>query len=212
MTISVALVDDQILFRKGLKALLESFGGIKVEFEADNVKKLIAQLSKSLKEPNICIVSSQAYMRNKSGTLRGIKQRFEGMKILVLSGCLHEYTIQILRKEWINGFLLKSASPGELRKAVFTMHTTGTYWPNFPESILASVEKKAYSTYTTLESHLQFLELCREDINYMEMGKNLGVSVRTIEGYRDALFRKFKVSNRTSLVMFAIKNGLIELK
>ena len=76
------------------------------------------------------------------------------------------------------------------------MHATGTYCPKFPEFVLESVEKKAYSAYTTVGSHLQFLELCLEEMNYTEMGKRPGLSVRTIEESGVAFMR-----NRTSLVM-----------
>ena len=211
MSITVALVDNQVLFRKGLKELLTSLGGIDVQIEADTCGHLASRLSKGTSTPDICVISSQAYLRNKRWSIRELKRGFWQMKIVVVSSSLHAYAVQILRSVQINGFLLKNATPKEFKKAIFTVNSGGSYWPKLPQKILQSVEQRVYSANTIRENHLQFLELCLTDMPYQEMSEKMGVSARTLEGYRDILFNRFKVNNRTSLVVFALQNGLIEL-
>ena len=212
MSITIALVDDQILFRKGLKELLTSFGGIEVQIEAANGSELISKLSGKKSIPDICIMSSLACLWNNNWTAREIRYDFNKMKILVIAPSIHLYTIQNLLRAKVNGFLTKNAKPEELKKAVFAIHKNGTYWPKFPEKISIALDRIKYSTRKIPESHLEFLKLCLEDLMYSEMGEKMGVSERTVEGYRDFLFARFKVNSRPSLVLFAIKNGLIELK
>lgn len=59
--------------------------------------------------------------------------------------------------------------------------------------------------------HIQFLELCKTDATYGEMATEMQKPVRTIECYRDRLFKHFEVRSRTPLVLAAIKNKLIKL-
>ena len=210
--ISIALVDDQTLIRHGLKELLISFGEIQVSAEAANGKQLISILSKSASIPDICIISSQAYMLNGNWLVRTLKKKFAKMKILVLASHFEEYAILNLLRENVDGFLLKNSKPSEFKKAVLAIYTKGKYWPKLSKDLLLSLASNTSTSTSIKEVHLQFIELCFEDITYQEMGEKIGVSFRTLESRRDYLFQKFNVNNRTSLVLFAVKNGLIELK
>ena len=212
MSIKIALIDNQILFREGLKALLTSFEGISVPIDVDKGVQLISKLSKMSSVPDICIISSPAFMQNNNWTIREIQKRFREMKILVIAPYIHEYTITMLRREDINGFLTKNAKPEELRKAILAIHTKGTYWPKLSEEISAAVEKSKYRRTTFGKAHLQALELCFRDESYVELSKEVGMTMRAFEGNKDYLFKKLKVNSRSSLVLFAIKNGMIDLK
>jgi len=57
MAITVALVDDRVLFRKGLRELLLLFGDIEIQLEADNETLLLRQLKKGVPIPDVCIIS-----------------------------------------------------------------------------------------------------------------------------------------------------------
>jgi DNA-binding NarL/FixJ family response regulator len=56
-----------------------------------------------------------------------------------------------------------------------------------------------------------FLELCCSEMVYKEIAKQMGLSVRTVEGYRDDLFAKLGVNTRTGLVIYALKHGMVNL-
>lgn len=61
------------------------------------------------------------------------------------------------------------------------------------------------------ERELIFLRLCCTEKTYKEIADEMGVSVRTVDGYRDALFQKLQVSTRVGLVLYAIKNEFVLL-
>jgi len=209
MSITIALVDDQALIRSGLKALLESFGGIEVQTEAENWEILCKSRTKKT-APDICIISSSAFMRNNGQAIEAIKQKFPKSRVLILCRYTSEYAITSLLRARVNGVLLQSAKPDELKKAVFAIYRTGTCWPL--NLLVGEDREDPYPKTSMVQSQVRFLELCLEDLTLNEIGKKMGVTNRTVQTYRDTLFQRFRVSSRSSLVLFAIKNGLLELK
>jgi DNA-binding CsgD family transcriptional regulator len=61
------------------------------------------------------------------------------------------------------------------------------------------------------DNEKSFLKICGEDLTYSQIAEKLNKSQRSVEGYRDSLFRKFEVNNRASLVLLAVKMGIIKL-
>jgi DNA-binding CsgD family transcriptional regulator len=61
------------------------------------------------------------------------------------------------------------------------------------------------------ENELTFLKLCCTEKSYKEIADDMGVSPRTVDGYRDALFKKLNVMTRVGLVIYTIKNELVTL-
>jgi DNA-binding NarL/FixJ family response regulator len=61
------------------------------------------------------------------------------------------------------------------------------------------------------ENELTFLKLACSERTYIEIAKEMYLSERTIDGYRDAIFRKLNVTTRVGMVLYAVKNGLVKL-
>lgn len=209
--IAVALVDDQALFRKGLKELLHSFGDLDIDvtIEADNGSGLIAQLEDESKMPNVCILSSPAIMLNNNQALKTIKQHSSKLRVLVIVPHYNEFTFCKMLSDGANGYLPKSCQPDELLEAISTLHKQKFYTANVPPNIWESLEYFQKRFFIS-DLQQQFLELSAKDLNYDEIAQIMGKSERTVQGYRDTLFRNFQTRNRVSLNMFAIRNGIIE--
>jgi DNA-binding CsgD family transcriptional regulator len=73
-------------------------------------------------------------------------------------------------------------------------------------------EKEQVSEQLT-DREKQFLQLvCNEnELTYEQIADQMGVSRRTVDGYREAIFEKFHIKSKTGLVLFAIKYGLISV-
>jgi DNA-binding CsgD family transcriptional regulator len=72
------------------------------------------------------------------------------------------------------------------------------------------LEKRA-SIPIIAKRELEFLKLCCTENSYTEIAKEMNISSRTAEGYRDTLFKKLKVKSRTGLVLFALQTGIVPL-
>ncbi len=89
LRISLALVDDQILVRKALKALLQSLG-FEIQIEADDREMLINELAVAPSIPNVCIISSPTILLDNSQLMNLVNARYREMKVLLLANYYHE--------------------------------------------------------------------------------------------------------------------------
>ncbi|HRP89442.1 MAG TPA: LuxR C-terminal-related transcriptional regulator [Edaphocola sp.] len=81
----------------------------------------------------------------------------------------------------------------------------------FSKRLQKLVETNFIKLPNITENEKEFLKICGEDLTYCQMAQKLNKTQRSIEGYRDSLFNKFDVNNRASLVLLAVKLGIIKI-
>lgn len=134
------------------------------------------------------------------------------MKILVLTTYDEEYFLIKMIKIGVNGYLLKDCHPEELKSALLAISENSYFYNNiFSKRLQRLVETNFIKLPNITENEKSFLEICGEDLTYSQMAQKLNKSQRSIEGYRDSLFNKFEVNNRASLVLLAVKLGIIKI-
>ena len=121
-------------------------------------------------------------------------------------------------KAGAKGYLLKESQPKELIEAIETVYTKGFYYSDIVNvklvKNLASVIHKDNKKVNLLEftpKEIEILQHFCTELSYKEIGSKLGVSSRTVESYRDALFEKTGINTRIGLVVYAIKNGVVRI-
>ena len=140
------------------------------------------------------------------------------IKVLALSTMDSETAIIKMIKHGAKGYVLKDAEPSELKQAFDDLLSKGFYYNDIvSRKIIQSVnllvdDSTGINTFAKLsDGELTFLKLACSEKTYVEIAKEMFVSERTVDGYRETLFRKLNVSTRVGLVMFAIKNELVKL-
>ena len=213
--IQVAIADDHTIFRAGLKQLINSFPEFYVSIEAADGQELVSKIEASLTPISICILDVTMPGLNGYDTLTIIRQKWPGMKTLILTMHSSEFPIIKLLRNGANGYLLKGADPEELHTALKEISEKGFYSSELITSkfltALQNIREKHLSIDFT-ENELQFLKLCLSEMGYKEMALIMGISPRTVEGYRDSLFAKLNLNSRIGLVIYALKAGLIALE
>jgi two-component system invasion response regulator UvrY len=183
--IKIAIADDHPLIRRGLADYIGLFDFFDIIMEATNGKDLIAQLRESEVKPDICIVDISMPEMNGYETVKEIKKHWISIKVLVYS--------------------MYCSSPKQLQQALSSI-----YYNDFYISEKMSKQKLHLFPKIT-EREMEFLCYCCSELNYKEISGLMGISVRTIETYRDSLFTKFQIKNRTGLALFALRNGIVSL-
>jgi DNA-binding NarL/FixJ family response regulator len=146
-----------------------------------------------------------------------IRTNYEEIKILALSTMDSENAIIKMIHHGAKGYVLKDAEPAELKLAFDEVLKKGYYYNDLvTRRIIQSVTKMSGKNEANVfaklsEREIQFLKLACSEKTYQQIAAELFVSVRTVDGYREALFEKLQVSSRVGMVMYAIKNGLIIL-
>ena len=213
----IAIVDDHTMFRKGLITLINIFPGYSVLMDAANGKDFIAQLNPK-KLPDIVLMDITMPDMDGYATTEWLHKNYPDIKVLALSTMDSENAIIKMIKSGAKGYILKDAEPAELRFAFDQVMSQGYFYNELiTRKVMSSVgdlvdSKNPVSLFAKLtERELEFLKYCCTEMTYKEMADKMFVSVRTVEGYRDALCEKLDLKSRVGLAMYAIKNQIVNI-
>ena len=213
---SIVLVDDHSLLRMGLATLVESLGNT-VLFEADNGLEFQQKLNGN-NLPDIVLMDLNMPEMDGFQATQWLKQNHPGVHVLALSMYDNETSIIRMLKCGAKGYILKDAEPAELRTAIDAVMTKGFYYSDLVSGKLMHAINKMDDGSGDLKSlvplndrETDFLKYTCTELTYKEIADKMFVSPRTIDGYRDALFEKLHVKTRVGLVMYAIKNGVVNI-
>lgn len=213
---TIALVDDHVLLRKGLANLLQDLGH-QVVLEADNGRAFIEKLE-TTEIPNVVLLDINMPAMDGYETALWLKRNLPEVKVLTLSMYDDENAVIRMLKNGARGFILKDCEPAELKAAIIALCEKGYYHSELVTARLIhninNMDKPDQGSNSVLglsEKELEFLKFACTELTYKEIADQMHLSVRTIDGYRDALFEKLNIKSRVGLVLFAIKNGIVKI-
>ena len=213
---SIVLVDDHSLLRMGLASLVESQGNV-VLYEADNGKEFLEKLDTN-NLPDIVLMDINMPEMDGFETTQFLKQNHPEVKVLALSMYDNETSIIRMLKCGAKGYILKDSEPAELKAAINALMDKGFYYSDLVSGKLMHAINKMDDDGDGLKNlvplndrETDFLKYTCTELTYKEIADKMFVSPRTIDGYRDALFEKLHVKTRVGLVMYAIKNGIVNI-
>ncbi|MBK7559030.1 MAG: response regulator transcription factor [Chitinophagaceae bacterium] len=213
---SIVLVDDHSLLRMGLASLIESLGNT-VLFEADNGKEFLEKIDKNIL-PDIVLMDINMPEMDGFQTTHWLKINHPGVHVLALSMYDNETSIIRMLKCGAKGYILKDSEPAELKAAIHSLMDKGFYYSDLVSGKLMHAINKLDDENDGLKNlvplndrETEFLKLACSELTYKEIADKMFVSPRTIDGYRDALFEKLLLKTRVGLVMYAIKNRIVNI-
>ena len=215
----IALVDDHKLFREGLAELINGFSNYTVLLEADNGKQFIEKLNKK-DLPDIVLLDISMQEMDGYETANWLKQYHPEIKVLVLSMFDNENAIIRMMRLGVRGYVLKDIRKKELKEALDSIGSKGYYYSDLVTGKLINTinkideEKEGKSIKNLInltEREIEFLKLACTESTYREIADKMCLSIHTIDGYRDALFEKLNAKSRVGLVLYAFKNGIVDI-
>ena len=214
---NVVLVDDHVLLRNGLANLIESYGNYKVLYQANNGKAFIEKLKPKLL-PHLVLLDINMPEMDGYETCLWLRENHPEIKVLALSMYDNENAVIRMFKAGAKGYILKDCDPAELKAALHDVITKGFYYSEMVTgklihtiNTLDEKDSSAKSVIKLNDREINFLKLVCTELTYKEIAEKMFLSPRTIDGYRDDLFLKLNLKTRVGLVMYAIKNGIINL-
>lgn len=212
-TIKYAIADDHEVFRKGLKLILSDDETLNFVFEASNGKELIEKLETN--EIGVVLLDLKMPVMDGFETAKVLKRKYPDIKILILSMFEEEQFILHMMESGANGYLLKNASPEEITKALHIVTENNYYFNDLVSAVMLKkimdkdyVQPKFKSSVNLNERDIQVLRLICEGRTAQEIGEEVYLSPRTVEGIRAGMMEKIGVKNIAGLVMYAAKNGI----
>jgi len=217
MTITVFLADDHTVVREGLRAYLDAQPDIRAIGEAGNGREAVEQIC-DLK-PDVGVLDIGMPQVNGIEATEQICRRCPSVGVVILSmHSTNEYVFRAL-KAGASGFVIKESAGRELIDAVRTVHAGHRYLSHKLSDQLIDdyVERREATQEETPLDELskreqQILKHVVEGKTTADMAERLSLSTTTINTYRSRLMRKLDIDDLPSLVKFAIRHGLTDVK
>jgi DNA-binding NarL/FixJ family response regulator len=215
-TYKIFIVDDHKIFREGLVFMISKMKGFEVVGEASNGKAFLDMID-NLDADIVLMDISMPGIDGIEATTRVLEKRPD-LKIIALTMfCDEEYYYKMIQAG-VSGYILKESGKDELATALNTVITGENY---FSQKVLHNIlmnmnnpksSKKAATTQDMklTRREIEVLTLICQGLSNAEISDKLSLSLRTIEGHKSNLFSKTGVKNSISLVMYAMKNNLVE--
>ena len=205
----IFIVDDHEIFRKGFAMVVSTFDNIELCGEASNGKEFLEAIEK--------VDADLVFMDIKMPVMTGIEATKAALeikpelKIVALSMFGEEKYLQSMIEAGVVGFLLKNIKREELEIAVKLILEGKNY---YSEELLSFFTKKYISNKPDADiskRELEVLQLIAKGFTNQEISDKLFISLRTVEGHKTNLIQKTGSKNIVNLLMYAMKNNLIEL-
>lgn len=212
----IALVDDHNLFRKGLIRLInmgDTQQRYHILFEADNGNQL---KEKMVTPPFPDIILMDIDMPEVDGfeAVEWLQRTHGDVKVLVMSMLESESAILRMLRMGVRGYIHKDIEVEELHAALETIAANGFYYSEAASEVLHQnlngLERPGNLVHLS-ENEREFIKWATTDLTYLQIADKMNLSVKTIDGYREALFKKLNVKTRVTLALYAVKHGLVEL-
>lgn len=214
--ITIAIVDDHVMLRKGLINILKEEKDFSIIAEADNGVQFVNITILKKIQPDVVLLDVHMPEMDGFETAKWIEQHLPLAKVLVLSMNDDEEMVIKMLRNGARGYVLKDGNPRELSRAIRDIMQNGYHLSKMVTSKLLFNMNKALdiskeNKVKLSEREKEFLTLCCSDLTYKEIADKMIVSVRTVDGYRDSLFEKLEQRSRVGLVLYAIKNKLYKI-
>ncbi|HRE39276.1 MAG TPA: response regulator transcription factor [Chitinophagaceae bacterium] len=213
--IKIAIADDYKIFREGLKVGLSADDNLEVMLEADNGEELLKGLENN--SPDVIIMDLKMPIMDGMEATKEVRKKFPSIKVLVVSMYEDDKFIIHLMENGANGYLLKNAEPDEIRRSIYSVHENGYYFNDLVNKallkklVLKNNLKPSFNQNIDLtEREQEVLKMICEEKTAAEIAKEIFLSPRSVEGIRQRLIEKIGVRNTAGLVMFAVKNGIVD--
>jgi DNA-binding NarL/FixJ family response regulator len=180
--------------------------------EAANGKEFSRKITKKFK-PDVVLMDINMPEMDGIATTKWLSQNFPEVKVIILSMFEDADTVVSLVRMGIKGYLLKDAEPEDFKEALNTVAGNEVYYPPFvAKHLINNLQITTTVKGVKLsDREVDFLKLVGSDLTYKQIADQMALSVRTVDSYRDQLFEKLNVKSRVGLVMYAVKNKLIEI-
>lgn len=211
--IKIAIVDDQHLFRRGLKSLISEFNEMQVIMEAENGKDFIDQLGKKM--PDVVMLDLEMPEMDGTQTLAYIKAKYPDMRVLILTMHNEQPIVAHLVEHGAHGFLLKNDGIETIIDAIHSVMDTGYYFDDrvsralLTRLITGEKIKPKFNKVALSDREVQIIQMICDEYTNREIAEKLKLSVHTVEGHRELIREKINAKNTVGIVMYAVKNGLV---
>lgn len=212
--VKVAIADDHEIFRDGLVLMLSKEEEITLVGQAQDGRELVQLVERT--QPDVVITDIKMPLCDGIEATKILLKKFPDLKIIGLSMFDEEKQIVEMLEAGAKGYLLKNADKSEIIDAVNDVFEGKVYYCRHTSAKLTSlILKSSFNPYkrqeqvTFTDRELEIIKLICRQCTATEIGEQLFISRRTVEGYRTKILEKMNVKNAVGVLVYALKHKLI---
>ncbi|MDA0365166.1 MAG: response regulator transcription factor [Chloroflexi bacterium] len=216
--IRLLVADDHAVLRQALRVLLESQPGLEVAGEATNGRDAVEAAERL--NPDVVLMDMVMPGLNGIDATYQILKRSPGTRVLILTAYLEDERLLQALRAGASGYVVKNSDLEELVLAIQSVHRGNTYFSTsvsdeiaVNEVMLQAKQPEGRAGYDLLTNReREVLQLIAEGLSNQAIGEELVISVKTVEAHRAHIMTKLHAKNRTDLIRYALKRGLVGLE
>lgn len=215
--IKIAIADDHKIFRDGIKMALAGKENLKMLWEAEDGKDLMHKVA--IKKPDVLLMDIRMPEMDGINAIEMLRKEYENIKIIVLTMYDDQQMISKMMEMGANAYLTKTTDPEEIYEAILTCMNDDFYFNSLVNNAVMGklIQKKNvrqhYGNTVPVnfnEKEIKILQLLAQDKTTEEISKTVFLSPRTIETIRQNMKSKVNVKTIAGLIMYGMRNKLIE--
>jgi DNA-binding NarL/FixJ family response regulator len=216
--ISILLVDDHMVLRQGMRALLETERELEVAGEAENGRQAVDLAAKL--QPDVVVMDIAMPKLNGVEATRQILKEAPQAKVLILSSYGDDKFVQELTEAGAVGYLTKQTAAPEFIKAVreaangkscFSSSIAERLFHRYRQAFLKDGKTRQQLTPVILTSReREVVQLVAEGNINRQVAADLGISTKTVEKHRQSAMNKLNIHDTAGLTRYALREGIIE--
>lgn len=214
--IHIAVLEDEILFRKSIIFLLKHEPNFKIIFDGNNGQEFIDYLKEPLNTvPDVVLLDLRMPKMDGMELAKFLNKKYPNIKIIALTAYNSNAFAETMIENGAVGFLSKSALP---EKVVATINNVVTQGFHFPPDVLQILFNQNHTTehsndevYELTKREMEVLQLIYKQYSTKEIASQLCLSERTVEGHRKNILHKTHAKNSIGLIFWGIRNKILSV-
>lgn len=213
---SIIYLEEKLVTRDSFKLIIEKQEDCKVIYSAGIVNDFCEMIKINKGAPDLCIIADSYNYIDILSVIKQVKANSNHTFILLKSDTKFMRAICYLMKNGLNGIFFTDEALIDFKNCVrkrTKFNLSADKSKMITSNVLGEINIKElnYNRSPLTKNEINFIQVCTKDLNYDEIAKELHKSVNTIYGYRDRVFKKLQVKQRTAMVMTALKRNYIDL-
>ena len=215
--IRILIVDDHAILRQALGQLLEGRPEVEVVGDASNGREAMALVEKL--QPDVVLMDMVMPGLNGLEATRQIRKRYPTTRVLILTGYMEDEQILSALRAGASGYVVKRSDTEELLLGIQAVHRGNTYFSSaisdgdaINQYLWQAKKEDGKVGYDLLTSReREVLQLIAEGYSNQRIAQELFISVKTVEAHKAHIMTKLHARNRTDLIRYALRKGLVGL-
>lgn len=215
---TVAIADDERLFRTGIARILSDYEDIELVLEAANGQEFVDQLASTDTLPDIILLDLNMPVLNGIDAATILQKMYPQIRLIILSS--YDSSTHILKMIELGAaaYIVKNSTPEQMIKTIREVYRKGFSYNDqvlniIRQNMIAKVRpqlKKPFMPNISAREQ-EILQLICEEYTTTEIAEKLFISPRTVDGHRNNLLTKLNCRNTAGLVVIALQEELVDI-